>query len=385
MNLILNQGLIFSFLLLSLAEYRRIVAPVPTRWNSLAMCIESVVKMRVTFRALAAETGHDMHEMIPSDRQFDVLENLLQPLNLIKGTSERFSAEKPSMHIVLLSLFNILTMSLEPTFAEESQARQDFVKAFEKEFLKRIPDYGRSVREYCIGNFLHPTYKGQLLQVPVGDHPAKEYDPTVEFIKDLFVTRVAETEAQPMDVDDVEESPSILNVAMDETAWSRTPFILTQNLNLSQPRQRETSAIEKEIETYLHVLPRHTRNDLDILTYWKSQEKVLPLLAKVARKYCGIPLTSASSERLFSTAGNVITSGRTLLNTEKAEQLIFIHDNYWEVEPYIKNWKIRTDKEKAKEKQRREQTKARRRLEDNIEAEVDEPQPGEEVKRHFYN
>ena len=135
----------------------------------------------------------------------------------------------------------------------------------------------------------------------------------------------------------------------------------------------------------MHVLPSHTRNDLDILTYWKSQEKVLPLPAKVARKYCGIPLTSASSERLFSTAGNVITSGRTLLNTEKAEQLIFIHDNYWEVEPYIKSWKIRTDKEKAKEKQRREQTKARRRLEDNIEAEVDEPQPGEEVKRHFYN
>jgi KRAB domain-containing zinc finger protein len=51
------------------------------------------------------------------------------------------------------------------------------------------------------------------------------------------------------------------------------------------------------------------------------------LLAKVAKKYYGIPITSASSERLFSAAGNVITSSRTLLNTEKAEQLIFIHDN----------------------------------------------------------
>jgi hypothetical protein len=41
-----------------------------------------------------------------------------------------------------------------------------------------------------------------------------------------------------------------------------------------------------------------------------------------------------------------------LLNTEKAEQLIFIHDNFWEIEPHIQTWKIMSDKEKAKEQQR---------------------------------
>jgi hypothetical protein len=54
--------------------------------------------------------------------------------------------------------------------------------------------------------------------------------------------------------------------------------------------------------------------------------------------------------RLFSVAGNVITSSRTLLNTERAEQLIFIHENYWAVEPTIQKWQLRSDKERGRTK-----------------------------------
>jgi hAT family C-terminal dimerisation region len=87
-----------------------------------------------------------------------------------------------------------------------------------------------------------------------------------------------------------------------------------------------------------------------VIAYWKEKEKDLPLLAKVARKYYGIPVTSACSERLFSAAGNVITSSRTLLNTERAEQLIYIHENYWVVEPTIKKWQLCSNKERGKDR-----------------------------------
>jgi len=310
------------------------------------MCVESVVKMRTTLRALAAETGHEMHDIIPTDRQFDVLDDLLKPLMLIKETSERLSADKPSLHIVLLALFNILTLSLEEDFNTSTDSRKAFVLTFEKEFLKRLPNYGRSVREFCIGNFLNPRFKGTLLKATVGGSQA-EYDQTVTYIKDLF--RSASQEVLP------------------EAEGRLTP-------------------IEKEIDTYLTVLPKSTRVDLDILDYWKNQEKLLPLLAKVARTYCGLPVSSASSERMFSTAGNVITSGRTLLNTEKAEQLIYIHDNYWLVSPFIKKWKLKTDRESVKEKEQKEKekrAKERQRQEDSDsepEEVVDEPQAGTKFK-----
>jgi hypothetical protein len=342
------------------------------------MCVESVVKMRTTLRALAAETGHEMHDIIPTDRQFDVLDDLLKPLMLIKETSERLSADKPSLHIVLLALFNILTLSLEEDFNTSTDSRKAFVLTFEKEFLKRLPNYGRSVREFCIGNFLNPRFKGTLLKATVGGSQA-EYDQTVTYIKDLF--RSASQETQDFD------SPSMLNEAFIDTerGWARTPRCLSEVLPEAEGR---LTPIEKEIDTYLTVLPKSTRVDLDILDYWKNQEKLLPLLAKVARTYCGLPVSSASSERMFSTAGNVITSGRTLLNTEKAEQLIYIHDNYWLVSPVIKKWKLKTDRESTKEKEQKQKEKEKRakerqRQEDSDsepEEVVDEPQAGTKFK-----
>ena len=50
-------------------------------------------------------------------------------------------------------------------------------------------------------------------------------------------------------------------------------------------------------------------------------------------------MTSASSERVFSEGGHVVTKQRTLLNPGNAEMLIFVHDNYDQLEPFVKNWK----------------------------------------------
>ena len=54
----------------------------------------------------------------------------------------------------------------------------------------------------------------------------------------------------------------------------------------------------------------------------------LPNLAQLARQVLCIQVTSASSERVFSHAGNIVTSSRMNLSVEKTEQLIYVHDNY---------------------------------------------------------
>jgi len=53
-----------------------------------------------------------------------------------------------------------------------------------------------------------------------------------------------------------------------------------------------------------------------------------------------IPATSAPSERLFSEAGQVVKHSRTLLNSDRVEQLVFIHENYFRVQPHILRWKL---------------------------------------------
>jgi hypothetical protein len=317
------------------------------------MCIDSVVKMKTTLRILNGDTDHDMHNIIPTDREFKVLEELLIPLMLIKSTSERLSADKPSLHIVLCCLFNILTLSTEDDFGTKSTACQTFIKRFEEEMEKRIPDFGRTEREFCIGNFLHPRFKGILLNAKTSpNYEPSQQEKTIDFIREMFRTQVQETE-------DVQEevSQSILNTAMDESGWGRMPKVVSESTPTPRVLAHDISDIDKELDRWLRS-DRADRTDLDILDYWKSKETDFPLLARVAKKYYGIPITSASSERLFSAAGNVITSSRTLLNTDKAEQLIFIHDNFWLLEPFMDSWKVMTDKEKEEEQQRLAATQA---------------------------
>jgi len=47
--------------------------------------------------------------------------------------------------------------------------------------------------------------------------------------------------------------------------------------------------------------------DIDPLLWWRQHQVQFPFLSKLAKKYLGVPATSAPSERIFSNAGNHIT------------------------------------------------------------------------------
>ena len=63
------------------------------------------------------------------------------------------------------------------------------------------------------------------------------------------------------------------------------------------------------------------------LQYWKEKKATWPLLACLAQKYLAPPCTTVPLERLFSTAGNIVTDKRTRLDPEKVEMLLFLNKN----------------------------------------------------------
>ena len=65
----------------------------------------------------------------------------------------------------------------------------------------------------------------------------------------------------------------------------------------------------------------------DPLKWWKTNAIKFPNVAKYAKCILGIPATSVPSERIFSTAGNIITEQRSALLPENANKLIFIKHN----------------------------------------------------------
>ena len=94
--------------------------------------------------------------------------------------------------------------------------------------------------------------------------------------------------------------------------------------DLTQKNCEVKSDIETEIAMYL----THIVTDPDPLIWWRNNAPKFPELSKLARKYLAIPATEVSSERAFSTAGNIITKKRAALDPDTVDQIIFLNKNY---------------------------------------------------------
>lgn len=83
--------------------------------------------------------------------------------------------------------------------------------------------------------------------------------------------------------------------------------------------------IEDEVHRYTDLEPIPLM--LDPLLWWKSHESMLPLLSRKARQLLCIPATSVPSERVFSTAGDMLSAQRSTLKSKHVDYLIFLKKN----------------------------------------------------------
>ena len=63
------------------------------------------------------------------------------------------------------------------------------------------------------------------------------------------------------------------------------------------------------------------------LVWWKCHSSKYPILGRLAKKFLGGPATSVSSERVFSPAGDIVTSQRASLDPDQVDRLMFLKKN----------------------------------------------------------
>ena len=87
--------------------------------------------------------------------------------------------------------------------------------------------------------------------------------------------------------------------------------------------------IEQELELYITstcILKEEEEED-DVLSYWKQNENLYPIIAYISRRILTIPASNTSVERLFPTCKNTITDKRTKLGGEKLNKIMFLQKN----------------------------------------------------------
>ena len=101
----------------------------------------------------------------------------------------------------------------------------------------------------------------------------------------------------------VNDSPSVEeeNVELSPTTLLKRKMMAKSVVNNSKNgRSDKGCEFQKEFAKYEMYLM--AKDDVIILSWWKSHEKTLPLLSKVAKSVLAIPCSSAKSERVFSCA-----------------------------------------------------------------------------------
>jgi hypothetical protein len=93
--------------------------------------------------------------------------------------------------------------------------------------------------------------------------------------------------------------------------------------------------VEKEIDYYFQNASKPTTEDVNVLNYWEGYRDRMPRLASLARNIFHIPLGSVTSYRSHSTVESVYTEGTTLLDSDRAAEIIYCKENYFRLEPLM--------------------------------------------------
>ena len=111
------------------------------------------------------------------------------------------------------------------------------------------------------------------------------------------------------------------------TLWSLFDEMLAESEENSVGHSCENSA-EIMVEMYLKEPVLSRVEQIHPLTHWKEKKPLCPCLVYLACKYLSIPPSSVASERLFSSATDVLSPERHRVLPEKAEIFLFLKKIY---------------------------------------------------------
>lgn len=305
---------------------KSIYQEVETRWNTRLLMILSVDDQFEHIQEILTSKEED-HRLSEIDR--NLLSGLIIFLKPFKECSDMLERDKkPTFHFVTLCYFKLLKHLRTTDYEFECLNR---LKQRAEEFLIKkfvLTD------EHKFATFLCPKFR-QLKMLTESER--------LDVIKKLkiMVQEIQEypqNNATPIPFDG-QDRPENYVPPRKKSAFSEWED--------DDPNLPTSSKSQEEIELYIKT---ETCIDLeeDILTWWKSHSDNFPVLSKLAQKYLGnesnnifvyiynamillsitgIPATSASSERNFSTAGRVLEERRTSLKTENVDALLFLNSN----------------------------------------------------------
>ncbi|XP_077063451.1 zinc finger BED domain-containing protein 4-like [Siphateles boraxobius] len=295
---------------------KRLQQDVRTRWNSTLYMIESLIAHKRTLSAYTAE--YDLPATLTAN-QWGLLEKASTVLAPFEEMTRAVSASSASLADVIP-----VVCVLKRVLSRENEDDQG-IKTMKSTLLDAVNRRFNDVESeplYSVATLLDPRYKDRYFTNADTLRLGKEALLAEVGKMEEVLKTTSETSAS--DSETADKTPRMEALG---TSTSSLGSIFNEILEENQvlPVPKITTSAQIQVETYLSEanIPRSD----DPLLYWKVNQPRLPSLAATAVKFICAPCTSVESERLFSTASNVINERRNRLTSETAEKIIFLKKN----------------------------------------------------------
>lgn len=337
--------------LLNLPQHKLII-DVQTRWNAAVdMTSRFLEQQPAIFAALTSKDlrGREKDLSTLSEEDITNAEELLSTLTPLKTATVALCEEKVPTLSIVLPLQNQLLSHVMVAREDDPGFTRSIKAAVSTDLSKR---YHGVKKELLIATLLDPRFKSvpflsaaervvafQSLIL----HAAKWFDAQSGQVTDQAQPTENQNAAAPAPTLPADHEPNL------EPDYKKIKMDAHADENVGATKQPKPTALsnlfgdvyhvrveeakttmemaEEEVTRYKSELLTITVSDNPLL-WWREHSSRYQILACLAKKYLGITATSVPSERVFSTAGDIVTAQRSALQSQHVDELIFLKKNW---------------------------------------------------------
>ncbi|XP_039516037.1 zinc finger BED domain-containing protein 4-like [Pimephales promelas] len=292
-----------------------LIHDVTTRWNSSYDMLERYLEQQAAVYSALTEKPLKKNKEIStlSDQDVKMAEEVLEVLKPLKTITTLMSTESTPSVSMILPLKTTVLNSMTPNEEDSPTVRE--IKAVITENLKNRYSACHDFLHKCTA--LDPRFKA----LPHVDDACRD-----RIYNDL-ITEIVTMEEQSAEATAVSSSPVTGHSEASSPPVKKSAMAeLFGELFKTQVGNKPTLQLVKE-EVTLYKSVDCISLDSNPLEWWRTNEPTYPHIAKLAKHYLAVPATSVPSERVFSTAGDIVTASRSSLSADNVDKLIFLTKN----------------------------------------------------------
>jgi len=355
--------------LLTLPQHKLII-DVCTRWNSTHDMLQRFLEMQVAVFAVlrSKELSNDKKAFKSlTDDDITLAEDAVKLLKPLKDITLVLCSEKTPTVSYIMPLQHQLIDHLSTVSDEDSPTIREMKTSLTNDLQNRYSSqqdmlnlcssldprfkllpYLSEERRFQVYNALaNELAKLHSQSAPVGCGTGSQTDqhsehsmpvlPRLDIETSIQIPASSEGEGQPMPAlcnTSVGEQSSVLpdlpgpcvkKMKREKSASLLDDIFGDIYLCGQEPPKSPRTLAEDEVKRYRNM-PSIALSDCP-LAWWKTHQMSLPILSRLAKQYLCIPGTSVPSERVFSTAGDILTAQRSALKSKNLDTLIFLKKN----------------------------------------------------------